>query len=74
MKLRRPHLKLMYTLVPDEELQTPYQMLWLLKHGDPQAQMVKDAYFSLIEALVKQYSPPYTSGRKWDNRMKGLLK
>ncbi len=74
MKLRRPHLKLTYVLVPDDELQAPYHMLWLLKHGDPQAKMVKDEFFKLTEALVKHHSPPYTGGRKWDNRMKGLLK
>ncbi len=74
MKLRRPHLKLMYVLVPDEVLQSPYQMLWLLKHDDPQAKMVKDAYFSLIEVLVEEYSPPFAGGKEWDNRRKGLCK
>ncbi len=69
MKLRRPHLKLMYVLVPDDELQTPYEMLWQLKNADPpQPRMVKDVFFSLTEALVEQYSPPFKGGREWDNR------
>ena len=74
MKLRRPHLKLMYCVVPEDELQTAYHMLWLLKNGDPHAKMVKDKFFEVTEALVKQHSPPFTGGKKWDNRMKGLRK
>ncbi len=69
MKLRRPHLKLMYVLVPDAVLQIPYHLLWQLKYDDDsQAKTVKDTYFSLIEELVKEYSPPYAGGKEWDNR------
>ncbi len=76
MKLRRPHLKLMYCVVPDDqELQTAYHMLWLLKHGAHQesSKMVKDKFFKVTEALVKQYSPPFTGGKRWDNRKKKVV-
>lgn len=71
MKLRRPHLKLMYVLVPDEELQKPHEMLWQHHHSDLdflQRRMVADIYLSLVEVLVEQYSPPFRGGQKWDNR------
>ncbi len=74
MKLRRPHLKLTYVLVPDDELQTPYDILWLLKYTDPHnPRMLKDIFLSLTETLVEKYSPPFDDGLELDNR-RGLLK
>ncbi len=74
MKMRRPHLQLVYVLAPEEELLGPYEMLWKLKHthlSDPN--MVKDVFFAMTEALVEHYSPKFDEGLEWDNRRE-LLK
>ena len=72
MKLRRPHLKLMYVLVPNDELQTPYDVLCHLHSGcadGPHAtRLAMDTFLSLTEFLVEKYSPPFKGGQEWDNR------
>ena len=71
MKLRRPHLKLMYVLVSSDELQDPFDILLRLKTGDwePIAEkMLKDMYLGMVEHLTKKHSPPFKGGEKWDNR------
>ena len=71
MKLRRPHLKLMYVLVPNDELQTPYDVLAHINQGCAEPaewRLAISTFFSLTEALVEKYSPPFKGGREWDNR------
>lgn len=71
MKLRRPHLKLMYVLVPNDELQTSYDVLCHINQGCAEPaewHLAISTFFSLTEALVEQYSPPFKGGQEWDNR------
>ncbi len=68
MKMRRPHLKLIYVLVPEEELQTSYDMLLHIHLGRPPFNLAVDAFLSVTEALVEHYSPPYQGGRHLDKR------
>ncbi len=74
MKIRRPHLRLVYCLVPGRELKASRDLLWLIEHTEPErAKHAKDVFFGLTEALMIRYSPIFDEGLEWDNR-RGLLK
>ncbi len=69
MKIRRPHLRLTYALIPAEELQEAHDLLWIIKHSEPgRAKQAKDVFFGLTEALMLRYSPLFDEGLEWDNR------
>ena len=67
MRFRRPHLKLMYVLVPDAELQTAYDILSHINQGCDN-NLAIDTFLSLTEAPTEYYSPPFKGGHEWDNR------
>ena len=66
-----PGLRLMYAIVPEDDLQIPFEMLLGVANLEgPENMLSVDCFLSTTERLVEKYCPDFKAGLEWDNRHK----